>query len=177
MKMQTASFSLISFLALAACEPLAVVVGGSGLTPGETRRDGGAADVGFPAACNRDACGPMPGAPSLTCADGTIHGWECTQNGGMCGWSRAECDIMHPCDCGPMPGAPSLTCADGTIHGWECIQNGAMCGWSRAECDIMHPCDCGPRPGAPALTCADGSIHDWECVHSNSMCGWSQAPC
>ena len=105
----------------------------------------------------KGACSdPMPGVPSIQCADGTTAGPECSDLGGQCGWHITSC----VCKEGTVVHHAGDNWSDG-CNTCSCSQNGqAMCTQKACACppdgttiDCMPPIDQKPM--------CSGAYHDF----------------
>jgi hypothetical protein len=126
-----------------------------------------------PTECTEEECGPAPGIPSWTCADGTIGGstGRCRRaEDGVCGWEIRDCE---PVDCTEIPmcdfecpaGTHNPVDEAGCVHTCECVPDedtGGSCGAD--ECVAY---------GRPDPVCADGTPSTGICERGlDGACGW-----
>lgn len=125
--------------------------------------------------CDEAACGTKPGAPAITCADGSIGGntGECAPGAdGTCGWVFRDCPPPpHDCtdaECGPAPATPLPTHCERAADG--------ACYWVVDDPSACDASECGPAPDIATWTCADGTIGGFtgrcEQDATTGMCGW-----
>lgn len=136
--------------------------------------------VDDPGACDPTECGPAPGLPTWTCADGTVGGFtgRCERDPAtaMCAWVINDCPMTGECsvtECGPAPDSPQCTCADGSIgcNTDRCLRNAdGVCGWEWRECPTTI--SCGGLTPEPTM-CPSGTFCAWA---REDICGAADAP-
>jgi hypothetical protein len=135
-----------------------------------------------PATCDDPGkCGPMPGAPSERCADGSTGGFtgRCIATGpGTCGWEFRACPDLT-CD-----GASGKTCASGSY----CHHKDGACGEGAGTCEpkpvgcgknYQPMCGCdGVTYGNPCLAASAGVsvLYAGPCLLTGKTCGGGEPP-
>ncbi|MCK6546108.1 hypothetical protein L6R52_09585 [Myxococcota bacterium] len=137
-----------------------------------------------PAECDpMNDCGPAPGLPNWTCADGSLGGptGNCLrQADGTCGWEinwcPMTCDPMI--DCGPAPAIAAI-CNDGSIAEMVCERaDDGACGWTFHCPDVNCGGTMDPNTGGfvPPPTGCGGCMTDADCPQG-TICDASTAQC
>jgi hypothetical protein len=129
-------------------------------------------------------CGPAPGVPNWTCADGSLGGptGNCTrQADGTCGWEINWCPMTcdPQLDCGPAPAIAAI-CNDGSVAEMVCERaDDGSCGWNFHCPDVNCGGSSDPGMGGlvppPPPNCG-GCMSDADCPQG-MLCDASTAQC
>lgn len=135
--------------------------------------------------CGPADCGPSPGIPSRTCADGSIAGPVCAADeSGACAWSITTCPDELGCygDDG-CPDDMVCNAADVCLPDPTCPECDVCWGWciddDTPEPGECTPEECDPAPGAANYLCDDGVTTGGPfCVRDDAgVCGWDFVEC